>query len=492
VFSLLLALFGLLLSERRWMSRTLALVALFALLLASGKYGPVYEQLFNVCPLFRYGRYPVKYLLTFNFSLALLAGYGMHRITELRRARQWADYLKRPWVVGSLTLLFIVFAMSVIAIGRMGAEGSSPEAVLPVSYEGRTLTVPQPIVLAALQSLQLQLGALAVFLALSWVGRVRTSIVTACAVVLLLFDFGIHDYWINPLVHSELYDPAPAALYFRDQVRTSPPFRIYKLANEGLHDDPLTLGESNSIVWNYFYRKLTLTQFLSAKEHVSFAVFQPVDRLETIPSQQIYLELSAIKAQEEKLRFLAGLNVGYVLATRNLESPLLALDSTFPVNSPEPLRVYRLSNPIPRAFLADSQGPADKQLSFRDQLSVEGSTGNRENSSRERADVVSYRPNQVDIETESVRDRLLVLLDSYYPGWIATIDGTPVPVVAANFVYRAIELPRGRHRVAFRYVSPPFTLGAWISGSSILAWVVACVALRLHKSIGSAQSNAHA
>ncbi len=48
VFSLLLALFGLLLSERRWMSRTLALVALLALLLASGKYGPVYEQLFKV------------------------------------------------------------------------------------------------------------------------------------------------------------------------------------------------------------------------------------------------------------------------------------------------------------------------------------------------------------------------------------------------------------------------------------------------------------
>jgi hypothetical protein len=34
----------------------------------SGKHGPVYGQLFKICPLFRYGRYPVKYLLTFNFS----------------------------------------------------------------------------------------------------------------------------------------------------------------------------------------------------------------------------------------------------------------------------------------------------------------------------------------------------------------------------------------------------------------------------------------
>jgi len=490
-FTLLLALFGLLLSERRWMSRTLALVALLALLLASGKYGPVYEQLFKICPLFRYGRYPVKYLLTFNFSLALLAGYGMHRIIELRKANQWTDYIKRPWVLGCLIFLGIAFAGSVVTVRRTGAQANNPEAVLPVSYDGKALEVPKPMIVAALQSLQLQLGAVAIFLTLSWVGKVRTSIVTASAVMLLLFDFGIHDYWINPLVHSELYDAAPAAVYLQERARTSAPFRIYKLANDGLQEDPLTLGESNSIVWNYFYRKLTLTQFLSAKEHVSFAVFQPVDRLETIPSQQIYLELTSVKTQEEKLRFLAGLNVGYILATQNVESPLLALDSTFPVNSPEPLRVYRLSNPIPRVFLTDSQGPADRQLSFQDQLSVEGIAGNRENPRSERAQVVSYRPNQVEIETESARNRLLVLLDSYYTGWKATIDGKAVPVVAANFVYRAIELPQGRHRVAFRYMSPSFALGAWISGSSILTWIVVCLALRFRRSIRPAQRHAH-
>jgi hypothetical protein len=491
-FSLLLALFGLLLSERRWMSRTLAVVAVLALLLASGKYGPVYEQLFNVCPLFRYGRYPVKYLLTFNFSLALLAGYGMHRVLVLREAGQWSRHLKRPWVVGSLAFLGVALAVSVAAEKRIGIHGSGDrDAGFPVSYQEKTLEVPRPTIVSALQSLQLQLGALAVFLTLSWVVKVRTSIVTVSAVVLLLFDFGIHDYWINPLIHSELYVTAPAAVYLQERERMSAPFRIYKLVNERLQEDPLTLGESNSIVWNYLYRKLTLTQFLSAKDHVSFAVFQPVDRLETIPSQQIYLELASVKTQEEKLRFLAGLNVGYVLATHNVESPLLVLDSTFPVNSPEPLRVYRLSNPLPRVFLTDSQGQADRQLSFQEQLSVEGGAENQRDPTRESAQIVSYRPNRVDIETESTRNRLLVLLDSYYPGWKATIDGTSVPVVAANFVYRAIELPQGRHRVAFQYESGPFIQGAWISGSTVLAWVVVCVVLRFRRSWHAAQSHAH-
>jgi hypothetical protein len=486
-FSLLLALFGLLLSDRLWMSRILAIVALLALLLASGKYGPVYEQLFKICPLFRYGRYPVKYLLTFNFSLALLAGYGAHRILALRKAGQWRHYLKRKWVMGCLIFLGVAVAMSIAAERQIGVQRSGdPDAGFPVSYQGKMLEVPRPTIVSGLQSLQLQLGALAVFLTLSWVVKVRTSIVAASAVVLLLFDFGIHDYWINPLIHSELYEPAPAAVYLQERERTSAPFRIYKLGNEGSHEDPLALGETNSIVWNYFYRKLTLAQLLSAKDHVSFAVFLPVDRLETIPSQQIYLELASVKTQQEKLRFLAGLNVGYVLATHDIESPLLALDSTFPVNSPEPLRVYRLSNTIPRVFLTDSQGQADRQPSFQEQLSVEGGTANQGNVTRERAQVVSYCPNQVDIETESPRNRLLVLLDSYYPGWKATIDGTAVPVVAANFVYRAIELPQGRHRVAFRYESRPFTRGAWMSGSTVLAWFVVCVALRFRRSIHAA------
>jgi hypothetical protein len=489
-FSLLLALVGLLLSERRWMSRTLASVALVALLLASGKYGPVYGQLFEICPLFRYGRYPVKYLLTFNFSLALLAGYGIHRIIALREARQWTRYLKRPWVVASLICLGMAFAVSVVGARKIGATGNSPEAVLAVSYQQKVLEVPRATIVSALQSLQLQLGALAVFLALSWIGVVRTNIVKASAVILLLFDFGIHDYWINPLIHSELYEAAPAAKYIQERQRTSSPFRIYKWELEGSLEGAATLGETNSIVWSYFYRRLTLAQFLAAKEHVSFAVFQPVDRLETVPSQQIYHELVAVKSQEEKLRFLAGLNVEYVVATQSIESPLLSLDSTFPVNSPQPLRIYRLSNPLPRAFLTDSMGPADEHLSFRDQLSVD----NREQDPSpdvERAQIVSYRETHVDIETTSPRNRLLVLLDSYYPGWKATIDGAAVPIVAANFVYRAIELPKGRHRVVFRYESLPFVRGAWITGCTAMVWVVAWLALRFYRPT-RASSHAHA
>jgi hypothetical protein len=51
---------------------------------------------------------------------------------------------------------------------------------------------------------------------------------------------------------------------------------------------------------------------------------------------------------------------------------------------------------------------------------------------------------------------LLVLHDIYYPGWIAEIDGRLAPILRADELFRAIELPAGTHRVMFRFT--PFSL----------------------------------
>jgi hypothetical protein len=339
--------------------------------------------------------------------------------------------------------------------------------------------------------MQMQAGALLLFLGLFWIPSVRTGIVKLAATVLILFDFGIHNFWINPVIRSELYDPAPAALYLHEKIKNEGPFRVFGMTRDRPQES-LTLGETNSIVWDFFLRKLTLAQFLSAKDHISYAVFQPVDRLETLPSQRIHAELTATQTSEEKLRFLAGLNVGYVLSMHEIESPLLRLDSTFPVNSPQPFRLYRLLNRLPRAFLTDTQGPADGTLAFRDQLSVVSDETGLETPSVSQVQIREYRPNRVQMEAESDRTCLLVLLDSYYPGWKAYVDDNPVPVVAANFVYRAIEFPKGHHRVDFRYEPKSFMYGAAISACTGLAWGVAWLVNLLRRKQPTASGHSHA
>src|SRR5262249_52807751 len=76
---LLLALFGGLFARRRLLGIFLLGISVVALSLAMGKYCAVYSWLFQNIPVFRYGRYPVKFLVVASFCLSLLVGLGLDR-----------------------------------------------------------------------------------------------------------------------------------------------------------------------------------------------------------------------------------------------------------------------------------------------------------------------------------------------------------------------------------------------------------------------------
>lgn len=54
---------------------------------------------------------------------------------------------------------------------------------------------------------------------------------------------------------------------------------------------------------------------------------------------------------------------------------------------------------------------------------------------------------------------LAVLDDTDFPGWRATVDDRAAPIVRANGLFRGVEVPPGRHRIAFRYEPASFTIG---------------------------------
>jgi hypothetical protein len=74
----------------------------------------------------------------------------------------------------------------------------------------------------------------------------------------------------------------------------------------------------------------------------------------------------------------------------------------------------------------------------------------------------------------------LVLGDTYYPGWRATVDGEPVEILRANHAFRAVALEAGEHTVLFEYVPLSFRVGAWITlgAGLLLAATLALVWLR--------------
>jgi hypothetical protein len=68
-----------------------------------------------------------------------------------------------------------------------------------------------------------------------------------------------------------------------------------------------------------------------------------------------------------------------------------------------------------------------------------------------RVHALSFTNNTVTIDVESSQAGYLVLADSNYPGWRAFIDSRPTAIFTANFLFRGIDLPAGRHSVRFEY-----------------------------------------
>lgn len=63
---------------------------------------------------------------------------------------------------------------------------------------------------------------------------------------------------------------------------------------------------------------------------------------------------------------------------------------------------------------------------------------------------------------------LLVLSDSYYPGWKAYIDGKESTILPANINSRAVVIEDGRHKVEFKYQPQSLHRGMYISGFGYL------------------------
>lgn len=59
-------------------------------------------------------------------------------------------------------------------------------------------------------------------------------------------------------------------------------------------------------------------------------------------------------------------------------------------------------------------------------------------------------PGNLFYESESTEDGLAVFSEVYYKTWKAFIDGKEVPVLRANYILRAIEVPAGKHIIEFR------------------------------------------
>jgi hypothetical protein len=156
-----------------------------------------------------------------------------------------------------------------------------------------------------------------------------------------------------------------------------------------------------------------------------------------------------------------------------------------------PYTVYENRGALPRAFVVPEAVPLPdrpdvlstlKTTDFRRCVLLEGYDGRSEEpapiGSFRPATIREYKPNHVALELAAGDPGYLVLTDIWFPGWTCTVDGRPAAVHRANFLFRAVELPRGAHQVVFTFTPASYRWGLIISeGAALLVATLGVVAL---------------
>lgn len=144
-----------------------------------------------------------------------------------------------------------------------------------------------------------------------------------------------------------------------------------------------------------------------------------------------------------------------------------------------------LENPsgFPRAFLASSyrvvrgdQEILDAVFSpatgLQDTVILEKEPDGKPATGAGSVRILRYSANRIAMDTASRVPKLLFLSDVYDPGWKATVDGKPAPILRADYDFRAVYVPAGTHKVEMVFIPRSMTIGGIFVGFATLGCIV--------------------
>ena len=429
---------------RRWKDQGFwAAAAIVSLLLSLGGNTFLFSFFYNVVPGFSSVRDQERVVFLFAFSLAVLAGYGAQALASRveERATQGLRLLR---CVSRFSIAMLALTALFLYGWAQGQRDGGGDIFIGV-LRHHTFTL-------------LLLGGIIVWL----VARPRTPAARflwkAGGIGLILlnlftmnWEFHIHD-----IPQGGFFPETGTVRFLREQANAHP--QSFRINSAGL----LPGGSSAGAV--YGFRDLT------GNSPLHLDTFQ---------------EFNTEMGEWRKWQLL---NVLYVLDERDLNGTGLRR-----VHEEDELKVYEVSDPFPHAWVVHEIQAVDNDeeayaLLNRDDFDLRRSAVvsdaphfDRNTAEGATAQVIETAPNSFVVQADLPAPGLLILSEIYYPGWKAMVDGQPAPLLRTDIVLRGVPVPAGSHRVELHYAPQSLSIGALISGLTLLA-CLAGLALHLSRS----------
>jgi Bacterial membrane protein YfhO len=458
-----------------WKERVVLIALLFvSVILALGNFTPVYGFLFEKVPLFRIIRFPEKF---FFISFSLLFYIVVEGLIALHRSKLSAP--KFPVVV--LLSVLLIFA-SAYTYCRVYPERISALLIHLSSGQaahGAGVATVASIFITLERQIGITIALLLVYFCASK-ALLRAGLQHAFLILIVLFDLGTAhkplQFLLDPATVTKSERILPSAAKQKGRI-------FYYPTGRNLHPSSLTV-----MGWPT-YAKATALSFENLLPNAGvlygFEYFQEIDALTRQPYND-FLTFANLLPPEKRVPLLRALNIRYVVTFQPLDLPGMRLIKQFPKNYSW---LYEIEQPIPRLYVASRvlyEPQVAKTLKLlssikfdprREVLVDRKIASETSKATGGDAKIVRYGNTDVVIEASLAGSGVLVLTDSYYPGWRVLVDGRHGKILRANHFFRGVQLTPGSHRVEFRYEPLAFRIGMAISLISFLILTAISLAL---------------
>jgi len=179
-----------------------------------------------------------------------------------------------------------------------------------------------------------------------------------------------------------------------------------------------------------------------------------------------------------------------LLGVRYLVKPASAQDPG-PIFQDSTWKVYENPNAFPRAWIVhqvirEVSGKESPVFDPSRTAIVDGEIKGLEPAgigAEEAATLSKYQPNSLEVRAHAQARGLLVLSETYYPGWHATVNGAPADIIKVDRDLRAVVVPAGDSHVVLDYRPWSVYAGAALSLLTFIAIPYYSISnLRLRKS----------